>query len=71
MRPNDGILITRDVTGAIKQLAAVSISLRHPETRARAPRMNSPPPDWFRLRGRSSPLICLSLTKAAKRFKPF
>jgi len=36
MRPNDGILITRDVTGAIKQLAAVSISLRHPETRARA-----------------------------------
>lgn len=31
MRPNDGILITRDVTGAIKQLAAVSISLRHPE----------------------------------------
>jgi len=35
MRPNDGILITRDVTGVIKQLAAVSISLRHPETRAR------------------------------------
>jgi len=34
MRPNDGILITRDVTGAIKQLSAVSISLRHPEMRA-------------------------------------
>lgn len=32
---NDGILITRHVMGAIKQLAAVSISPMHQETSAR------------------------------------
>lgn len=61
---NDGILITRHVTGAIKQLAAVSISPMHPEASAYAHVATNSPVGTPRLSKRSigvdiGPLIFL------------